>query len=120
MTVRPILFVLASLGCAAAAQAGYTGPTAGPTLTTVRAVLEDGADEQLFTVTGHIVNRVGDEKYNFRDETGTILAEIDDKYFMNLTVDDKTTVELQGEVERDLIGAPELDVKRLTVLQPGG
>lgn len=36
---------------------------------------------------------------------------------MNVQVNEKTKVELQGEIDRDLIGAPKIDVEILRIVQ---
>lgn len=99
------------------AFAAYTGPTAQPQLESVQAVLEKGKDDQTFRVTGYIVERLKDEEYRFTDTTGSIRAEIDDDLFFNVTVNEKTKVELTGRVDASLIGDPELDVKSLRIVQ---
>ena len=112
-----IALALAAGLTAGAAQAAYTGPSAGPTLEKVQVILDDGIDDQGFRVTGFIMKKVGDERYIFQDETGSITAEIDDDLFMNVQVNEKTKVELQGEIDRDLIGAPKIDVEILRIVQ---
>ena len=92
-----IALALAAGLTAGAAQAAYTGPSAGPTLEKVQVILDDGIDDQGFRVTGFIMKKVGDERYIFQDE--------------------KTKVELQGEIDRDLIGAPKIDVEILRIVQ---
>lgn len=108
-----IALALAAGLTAGAAQAAYTGPSAGPVLEKVQVILDDGIDDQGFRVTGFIMKKVG----IFQDETGSITAEIDDDLFMNVQVNEKTKVELQGEIDRDLIGAPKIDVEILRIVQ---
>ncbi len=50
---------------------------------------------------GHIVKAIGDEKYQFRDSTGTITVEIDDKLWQGKKVSAKTPVTIVGEVDVD-------------------
>ena len=61
-----IALALAAGLTAGAAQAAYTGPSAGPTLEKVQVILDDGIDDQGFRVTGFIMKKVGDERYNRR------------------------------------------------------
>ncbi|MEG1329269.1 MAG: NirD/YgiW/YdeI family stress tolerance protein [Janthinobacterium sp.] len=43
--------------------------------------------------------------------------DIDDKVFMNRKIDARTQVEIRGEVEKDFMESPEIDVDVLTVVQ---
>lgn len=108
--------VLSTAAATGTAYAAYTGPTDEPALNSVQNIMEDGVDDQSFILTGNIMKRVAKETYIFQDSTGSIRAEIDDRLFDNVQVNEKTHVELRGEVERDLIGAPEIDVKILRIL----
>ncbi|MEG1327528.1 MAG: NirD/YgiW/YdeI family stress tolerance protein [Janthinobacterium sp.] len=42
--------------------------------------------------------------------------DIDDKVFMNRKIDASTRVEIRGEVEKDFMESPEIDVDVLTVV----
>ena len=50
---------------------------------------------------GHVVKSLGDEKYQFRDSTGTITVEIDDKLWHGKKVLAKTPVTITGEIDID-------------------
>lgn len=118
MNFKSLTAIALSMGLVTgAAQAAYTGPSAGPVLEKVQVILDDGIDDQGFRLTGYIMKKVGDERYIFQDDTGSIQAEIDDDLFMNVQVNEKTKVELQGEIDRDLIGAPKIDVEILRIVQ---
>lgn len=99
------------------AMAAYTGPTAAPQLNQVSEILKNGQDDQPFQVTGYLVERLTDDEYRFADASGNIRADIDERLFLHVQVNEKTKVELIGTIDRDLIGAPELDVKILRVVQ---
>ena len=60
------------------APGGFQGPTSGVQADTVAKALKAWDDAPVM-LTGHIVERVAgsDDKYNFRDATGTIVVEID-------------------------------------------
>ena len=113
-TAAAITAILASSG---AAHAQYSGPSsAAPAtpsvepLTTISAVLKDGKDDQKVTLTGFLKEKVGKEKYIFTDGANEIRVEIDDKDFPKQKVDDKVKVEIMGEVEKDYLQTPEIDV----------
>ena len=107
----------ASALLAGSAQAQYVGPTAGPTAPgNVAAILKNPVDDQAVVLRGHLLRKVGKEKYTFSDSTAEIRVDIDDKVFMNRKIDAKTQVEIRGEVEKDFMESPEIDVDVLTVV----
>lgn len=123
--MKKVLRKLMMAGCAVLAlgvfgsvHAQYVGPGQSMTPTTVAEVLKNGQDDQVVVLRGKITKKLRKERYEFKDDTGTIRAEIDDKYFYNLKVTDKSVVEIYGEVEKEFMKSPEIDVKRLTVIQP--
>lgn len=67
-------------------------------LTTVADVLKNKTDDYPVTITGTIIKKTGDEKYEFKDDTGTIQAEIDDEDLYNITVEG-AKVTLTGEID---------------------
>ncbi len=93
------LLALASVGVAAAQQAGFSGPSTVPAAT-VKELLDSGRDDQKAVLRGRILTSDGGDKYTFEDGTGRITVEIDRHVFQK-PVDPNTTVELIGELERD-------------------
>ncbi|MEG2695797.1 MAG: NirD/YgiW/YdeI family stress tolerance protein [Acinetobacter sp.] len=71
-----------------------------PSLTTVKQALtlKDNTKVQL---RGHVVKATGDEKYQFRDNTGSITVDIDDELWQGKPISANTTVTLIGEVDVD-------------------
>ncbi len=120
------LILTGALGAGLAAPAGaqYQGPggrapkaaAQGP-IATVTDVLKRGRDDQRVTLTGHVVKKVGWEKFLFRDATGEIRIEIDDDVMPAEPFDDKTKVEISGEVEKDFMRSVEIDVKAIRILK---
>ncbi|HYP81853.1 NirD/YgiW/YdeI family stress tolerance protein [Variovorax sp.] len=94
---------------AAPAAAQYTGPNAVAPVT-VESLLKDGRDDQQVVLRGRLLKKVGSDKYEFSDGTGTIRVEIDAKHFPAEPIDDKTQVEIHGEFEKDFMHSPEIDV----------
>lgn len=109
--LRTLALPLAAIAIfsSAPATAQYVGPT---TLkpTTVAEVLKSGTDDQQVLLRGQLLRKVGSEKYEFSDGTGTIRVEIDKKIFPREPIDDKTRIEIQGEVEKEFMSSPEIDV----------
>jgi len=90
---------------------GYAGPSS-LTVTTVKELLDNGRDDQRALLRGRIVSWEGGKHYTFADETGQIRLELSRKYFPHdRDIDDKTTVEIYGKLEKDRRGV-EFDVKQ--------
>lgn len=99
----------------ATAQKGYTGPSTVP-LTTVKALTETGHDDQDAILRGRIVSHDGGDHYTFEDATGRIRVDISHKDFpAGVKIDDKTQVELRGELDRDRHSV-EFDVDSIRVM----
>jgi uncharacterized protein (TIGR00156 family) len=101
-------------------HAQYTGPSATkPAATTryanVAEILKNPAEDVRVSLQGQLVRKIGKEKYLFSDGSGEIRVEIDNERFPAMQVDDKTRVTIEGEVEKDFLQSPEIDVKKLTV-----
>lgn len=96
------------------AAAGYTGPGAAAQITTVAAALQ-AADDADVVLEGHVVNRLRDDRYEFKDATGTIQVEIDDEDWPGQAVSDSTKVRLIGEVDKNF-NSREVDVDRVELI----
>ena len=65
---------------------------------------------------GYVIKKVNnDDKYEFKDTTGTITVEIDDEDLPPVAFNDKTKVKLTGEVEKHLMSR-EVDVDLVEVI----
>jgi uncharacterized protein (TIGR00156 family) len=95
-TALTILFstpVIAQIG----AKGGFNGPS--DTITTVEQALKM-KDDTFVTLQGKIEQRIGDEEYLFRDNTGIITVEIDDDKWGGLVVNPEDSIEIKGEVDK--------------------
>ena len=72
-------------------------------------------DDSMVPLKGYVVKAVGDEKYQFRDSTGSITVEIDDELWQGKPISAKTPVTIIGEVDIDYKPAKrvEIDVEQL-------
>lgn len=93
-------------------QGGFSGPSA--TLTTVDKV-KSMSDDTWVMLQGNIEQRVGDDTYTFRDATGTLTVEIDQKRWNGQTITPKDKVQLEGKVDKDW-SSVEVDVKTIKKL----
>jgi uncharacterized protein (TIGR00156 family) len=114
MKTRYLALILAPLFSTAALAAGYTGPGA-QSVTTVAAA-NDAADDTPVVLQGFVTKKINnDDKYEFKDNTGTITVEIDDEDLPPTPFNDKTKVKLTGEVEKHLMSR-EVDVDIVEII----
>lgn len=73
-------------------------------------------DDTPVIVQGNIVQRVGDEKYLFRDGTDSVIVEIDDEDWGGVEVRTSDTVKLYGEVDSGLFKT-EIEVDRIEKIE---
>ena len=87
-------------------------------LPVVEEILKNPVDDTYVTLKGNITTQLTDKMYRFTDGTGSINAKIGPKEFAGQRIDDKTRVEIWGEVHNDPLRKDlHLDVKRLSVLR---
>lgn len=96
-----------------AQQGGYTGPTAAAVSVAEAKKLRDDSPVVL---KGNIVKSLGDEKYEFADNSGTMTVEIDAKIWGSVSVSEKDLVEITGELDKSLPKFTEVDVKTIKKL----
>lgn len=58
-------------------------------------------DDSIVTLRGKIVEKVGYEKYLFRDDTAQIVMEIDESKMRGLKLSETDLVEVRGEIDND-------------------
>lgn len=97
--------------------AQYVGPSSASQQKQVAEILKNPVDDEDVTIQGHLLRKLGDEKYVFSDGSGEIVAEIDDDDFPREPIDEKTKVELVGEVDTSRQRPPEIDVERVRVVK---
>ncbi|AMR65657.1 MULTISPECIES: YgiW/YdeI family stress tolerance OB fold protein [Pseudomonadaceae] len=114
MQARYLTLLIAPLFSTAVLATGYTGPGAQASNSVLAA--QAAGDDAHVVLQGHITRKLGDEKYEFKDSTGTITVEIDDEDLPPVAFDDKTLVKLTGEVDKGLLQR-EVDVDRLEITQ---
>ena len=76
---------------------GLKGP--GPAVKTVQEVMQL-KDDTPVTLKGRIIERLGDERYTFKDATGTIVVDIDDEDWKGLEVTPEMDIIIEGEVDK--------------------
>lgn len=109
LSVSPLLIPLAS--------AQYVGPSTAPTYRSVADVLKNPIDDAPVVLSGHIIKQVGRKKYIFSDGTAEIRLEVDQKHFPSTPINEKTQVQIRGEIEKDFLQSPEIDVEYLAIIK---
>lgn len=112
-----------------AAEGGFNGPSATPAQTqtqqggfvdnnanlTTAAKVKDQKDDSWVKLRGNITERLSDDRYLFRDTTGTVNVEIDHKRWNGQTISPQDQVEIQGKVDKEW-NEFEIDVKQVIKL----
>lgn len=58
-------------------------------------------DDTKVQLKGYVVKSIGDEKYEFRDSSGSITVDIDDDLWNGKAISAKTPITIVGEVDID-------------------
>lgn len=72
---------------------------------------KDKSDDTLVVLQGQIVKALGDDKYQFTDETGEIILDIDQDDFDGVTVTAGEIIQITGDVDKEMMKPTEVDVK---------
>lgn len=101
-----------TLGVFGNAAAQFQGPGLAPT--TVAEALKMNDDTAVVLV-GQIEKNLGNEKYLFKDGSGTVTIEIDDEDWKGLSVQPTDTVVISGEVDKEMLRETEIDVDTIAL-----
>jgi uncharacterized protein (TIGR00156 family) len=66
---------------------------------------------------GHLLRKTGHDTYVFSDGSGQIVAEISGKLLAGQAVNEKTKVEIVGEVDTSSRRPPEIEVDSVRVIE---
>jgi uncharacterized protein (TIGR00156 family) len=103
-----------SLAAHAQGQGGFSGPDNLRVVTVAEAL--ELADDTNVKIQGRIVRSLGDEKYEFTDDSATITVEIDDDDWGGIEATPDMQVEISGEIDEERSGN-ELDADTIRQLQ---
>jgi uncharacterized protein (TIGR00156 family) len=82
-------------------SAGYNGPKVEDVVVNVQKA-KSLSDDAHVALVGYLVKEIKKEHYLFKDNSGEIEVEIDNRVFGTLNVNQNTKVKLVGEVDKDL------------------
>ena len=95
-----------------APSGGFQGP--GIEMITVSEAL-NLPDDAAVKISGKIQKSLGNEKYLFKDATGTIIIEIDDDEWNGVNATPDTEIVIMGEVDKGMLEDAEIDVESVTM-----
>lgn len=110
-------FLLVGLLCVPA-WAAFQGPTSNIATTTVRDALSATWDDTKMCLEGNITDKIATshEKYTFRDGTGSLTVEIDDRVMAGVNITPATKVRICGEVDKEFTRSNEFEAKTIQIL----
>ena len=94
------------LGMSGAASAQMGGGFQGPGLQPMSVAV---------VLVGQIERSLGDEKYLFKDASGSVTVEIDNEDWRGLNVTPQDTVILNGEVDKEMFKDTKIDVDSIAL-----
>ena len=116
-TLMPFGALTLLLGVMNSAQAQFTGPGALPEKTSLAEVLANPVDDHGVKLRGHVIKQLTSAKYLLRDGRQQIRIEIDRKLLPSQPFDQEMTLVIEGEVEKDFMESPEIDVDRVSIVR---
>ena len=114
-----LLSLICVLAVAANAQAKDKHKNQGFVFVPENVVIEtvadakDKADDTVVVLQGQIVKALGHDKYQFTDETGEIILDIDEDDFDGVTVTEGEMIEITGEIDKEMMKPTEVNVKQI-------
>lgn len=89
---------------------GFHGPSIPPITVEQAKKLNDDARVVL---RGSLVQRIGADEYTFKDASGTVTVEIEDKHWKGQMITPEDTVEIFGKVDKDRGEGVKIEAKRI-------
>ena len=105
-----LLFGLSTAIAGIAVAAPAVNQTAIQTKTVTVKTALGLADDTKVQLKGYVVKAIGDEKYQFRDSTGSITVDIDDDLWQGKAVSAKTLITIRGEVDVDRVPQKRVEI----------
>lgn len=109
-------FLAASMLLPGLAWAQYIGPGTVRPPGSLTELLKAPVDGQGVQLRGRLLQQLNSDKYLFSDGKSQIRVEIKSSVFPKQAIDDQTEIDILGEVEKDFMETPEIDVERVEVV----
>lgn len=97
----------------------FEGPKSSDRLYTIQEIKATAykldRNDDLVKLKGYILRQINYELYEFKDETGSIILEIDQKILPKIPFNEDTKLIVIGEVDLDLFKPVEVEVKELFI-----
>lgn len=94
---------------------GFEGPSGiNNAQVSVKQALDLSNDSKV-ALKGHIINSLGDEKYTFSDGTAEVIIEIDDEDWGGRKVTPENTIEIFGEIDKEMFKPVKIDVDSFNI-----
>jgi uncharacterized protein (TIGR00156 family) len=103
MKRRDVMMAIPMAVLVGPAAAQFMGPEVSG-VTATAAAANAARPGTYLTMTGNIVSHLREDYFLFRDATGELRVEIDNRVFRNQPVTPETTVRIHGEIDRDTRG----------------
>ena len=108
--------IIASLAASIAMVGGFVSKHKSENVISVKEALKLNDDAKV-VLEGKIKSQIKSDKYEFVDKNGdTIVVEIDNNKWGNVTVNEDTLLRIRGEVDKDLTKT-EIDVDSVEVIR---
>ena len=92
-----LLFFLGFLSITSA-DAKFLGPETKNEMN-IREIMSSYYDDMKVVVKGYLFKRLSHDKYMFKDGTGEIIVDIDEKYMPDQDITPKTLIKIYGEID---------------------
>jgi uncharacterized protein (TIGR00156 family) len=100
----------------------YTGPSSLDKFYTVKEIKDNASHldktDELVKVNGFVIRQLNKDTYEFKDESGIIIVDIDKKKLPTRPFDDKTELILIVEVDHDMLEPVEIEVEEIYFINP--
>ena len=74
-------------------------------------------DGEYVIMQGNILEKTGEETYNFKDKTGSIVVEIDGDSWAGITVTPNDIVIIEGEVDKSMMQPTVIEVEEIRLVK---
>ena len=115
MSPRHAVLALALLTVSSLALAQYVGPGTMRNPTSLTEVIQSPVDGQSVQLRGKLLQKLNHNKYLFSDGKSQIRVQINSENFPKQAIDDRTEIEIVGQVEKDFMDTPEIDVTSVDI-----